>query len=107
MSKSSIYGIQREFQHNLNLVYDIDRNLKDLKNDLLSAMNDTVGVSAAESIESINRNFRYYFEDAYKKSLNSINAIMEGYNQLSIQTENAQSDLSMAVNLVKELGNYE
>ena len=37
MSKSSIYGIQREFQHNLNLVYDIDRNLKDLKNDLLSA----------------------------------------------------------------------
>ena len=107
MSKSSLLDLQSTINSELSSINKTARDLKDLKSDVMSSMNDKVGASAGESIESIARNYTYYLESAYKKALNGTRSMLDGYNSLKRERENSRFNVSRAEELVRDLGKYE
>lgn len=104
MSKSSLLTFKSQITRNLRTATSVQSDLSTIDKDLFSAMNDYVGNSARESIESIKRNYAYMMNNGYGKMNEAIGALEHGYNQIDIFMNEASEILSDAQSIKRELG---
>ena len=105
MSLNSLLTLKNNLNTELNNVSSIESNLNLTKNDILSAMQDKVGVSASESIESINRTYSYSFNNGYKVLKEGSSCLEDLYNTFDCSIKKANDIIKIATDITKELKN--
>jgi hypothetical protein len=104
MSKSSLMTLKSEITRNLRTATSVQTDLSTVDKDLFSAMNDYVGNSARESVESIKRNYTYMMNNGYGKMNEAVSALEYGYNQIDTFMNEASKTVSDAKSITRELG---
>ena len=104
MSKSSLITLNSEIERNKRTINSVQKDLIEIDKELFSAMNDSVGDSARESIDSINKNYTYMMNNGYEKIKESLDCLQINYNQLDTFMTEAKKILRDAQIQIKELG---
>jgi hypothetical protein len=104
MSKTSLMTLKSEITRNLRTATSVQTDLSTVDKDLFSAMNDYVGNSARESVESIKRNYTYMMNNGYGKMNEAVSALEYGYNQIDTFMNEASKIVSDAKSITRELG---
>lgn len=96
--------LKSEITRNLRTATSVQTDLSSIDKDLFSAMNDYVGNSARESVESIKRNYTYMMNNGYGKMNEAVSALEYGYNQIDTFMNEASKIVSDAKSITRELG---
>lgn len=104
MSKESSIKLKGEIDSLEKSVNSCVSLLNDGDKQILSAMNDTVGTSASESIKMIKRDFEYDFEKSIKMSKNAVNELIKGFDLFKKMTDEAEHLYRQAEQMKADLG---
>lgn len=105
MSKGTLSSFKSEISREKRIAAEVESDMKDLENSIFKYINDEVGYSASESIKRIARNFSYNLEEGYKGAENMASALGNAYSNIDNLLQNAESLVSRARGIKRELGN--
>lgn len=104
MSKSSVSALKSQVNSLEKTVNSCSSAMGEINGKIYSAMNDTVGQSASESIKSIKTSFDYSYDKGLKAIKTVADEMSRGYDQIKIFGENAASLIRQAEDLKGGLG---
>ena len=104
MSKSTVSALKGEISKLSSQAGAVSSCMTDVEKQLWSAMNDTVGQSAQESIRKIRTDFNYNMDKGAKALKDVADKISAGYDHLSSQANAALSLIHQAEDIKKGLG---
>lgn len=95
--KGEIGSLEKSVNSCVSLLNDGDKQI-------LSAMDDTVGRSASESIKFIKKEVNYNFEKSVKSSKTAVDELIKGYTLLKTMTDEAEHLYRQAEQMKADLG---
>lgn len=104
MSKSSLSYLKGEIKTSMSVANSTVSELKSLEGSITKAMNDRVGEGARDSLASISRTVSYNVDKGYKALNNGAEAMTTGYNKIESISNQGNSIVSRAREIVKGLG---
>ena len=104
MSKSTVSALKGEISKLEREAGAVSSSMSDVEKQIWSAMNDTVGQSAQESIKKIKTDFDYNMNKGAKALKDVADKISAGYDHLAAQANAANNLIHQAEDIKKGLG---
>ena len=104
MSKSTVSALKGEISKLSSQAGAVSSKMTDVEKQLWSAMNDTVGQSAQESIRKIRTDFNYNMDKGSKAIKDVADKISAGYDHVSAHVNAALSLIRQAEDIKRGLG---
>ena len=104
MSKSTVSALKGEINKLEKEAGSVSSKMSDVEKQIWSAMNDTVGQSAQESIKKIKTNFNYNYDKGTKCLKGVADKISVGYDHLKGHADAASTLIRQAEDIKKGLG---